>query len=58
VVEDPDDDRVLECAMEARSECIVTRDKDLLRLMRYEGIEIIPPEALLLRLRSSTESAG
>jgi uncharacterized protein len=32
VKEDPDDDRILECAAAARSNFIVTEDKDLLRL--------------------------
>jgi predicted nucleic acid-binding protein len=31
VKEDPDDDRTLECAVEARSDYIVIFDKDLLR---------------------------
>ncbi len=38
---DPDDNRVLECAMEARSEFIVTGDNDLLRLGGYAAIRII-----------------
>jgi len=37
---DPDDNRILECAVEAASECIVTEDKDLLRLKAFEGIRI------------------
>ena len=47
VKEDPYDDRVLECAVEAGSECIVTRDKDLLRLKEYRGIGIVTPEQFL-----------
>ena len=39
--DDPDDDRILECAVEAGSECIVTEDKDLLRLKEFRGIRII-----------------
>jgi putative PIN family toxin of toxin-antitoxin system len=41
VVDDPDDDRIIECAVEARSEFILTNDKDLLRLGEYAGIKII-----------------
>ena len=38
---DPDDNRILECAFAAASECIVTEDQDLLRLKEFEGIRII-----------------
>jgi uncharacterized protein len=40
VPEDPDDNRVLECAVEAGSQFIVTGDAALLRLGRYGGIQI------------------
>ena len=38
VKEDPPDNRILECAVAAGSEFIVTGDKDLLRLARYYSI--------------------
>ncbi len=41
VPDDPDDNRILECAMTARSNYIVSGDKHLLRLGSYGGIEII-----------------
>jgi putative PIN family toxin of toxin-antitoxin system len=41
VVDDPDDDRIIECAVEAGSYCIVTNDNALLRLREYAGIRII-----------------
>ncbi len=40
VKDDPDDNRILECAVSSGSEYLVTGDKDLLRLRRdpnYEG---------------------
>ena len=43
VKEDPPDNRILECAVEAGSEYIVTWDKDLLRLGEYDGIPVIVP---------------
>ena len=49
IKEDPDDDRILECAIEARSRFIITQDKDLLRLGDFEGIEIVRPEEFLQR---------
>jgi uncharacterized protein len=42
IKEDPPDNRILECAAVARSEYIVTWDKDLLRLGEYEGVKIDP----------------
>jgi uncharacterized protein len=41
VPEDPDDNRVLECAVAAGSRYIVTGDAVLLRLGEYEGIQIL-----------------
>jgi putative PIN family toxin of toxin-antitoxin system len=45
--EDPDDDRVLECAVSAGTEYIVTGDKDLLRLKRYDAIPIVSVDDFL-----------
>lgn len=47
VVQDPDDNRVLECALEAQAQVIVTGDGDLLRLKRFGDIEIMTPPAFL-----------
>jgi len=41
IARDPDDDRVLECAVAGRADCIVTGDKDLLEAKRYRDIAII-----------------
>jgi putative PIN family toxin of toxin-antitoxin system len=41
VTDDPDDNRILECAIAAGSDYIVTYDKDLLRLGEYAGIKIV-----------------
>jgi predicted nucleic acid-binding protein len=41
VPDDPDDNRVLECAAAAGSSFIVTGDAHLLRLRRYQQIEIV-----------------
>jgi len=46
VVRDPDDDKILECALEAKADVIITFDKDLLSLKEYEGIKIIHPSDL------------
>ena len=41
VVQDEPDNRILECAVEAESDFIISNDKDLLRLGSYAGIPII-----------------
>jgi putative PIN family toxin of toxin-antitoxin system len=45
VCRDPDDDWVLAAAREGRCECLVTGDRDLLVLDKFEGIPILPPSA-------------
>jgi uncharacterized protein len=44
---DPDDNRIVECAVAAHSDYIVTGDKDLLRLRVCEGIPIVRMADLL-----------
>ena len=39
--EDPDDDRVLECAVAAKANCIVSGDRHLLKLGSFRGIKIL-----------------
>ena len=41
IKEDPPDNRILECAVGAGADYIVTGDKDLLRLRRYDAIRIL-----------------
>jgi putative PIN family toxin of toxin-antitoxin system len=41
IKEDPDDDRVLECAATAKSDFIVSEDKDLRRLVRFGDARIV-----------------
>lgn len=50
VNDDPDDDRVLECAVDSRSQFIVSGDKHLLRLRDYAGIRIVKPAEFLALL--------
>jgi uncharacterized protein len=40
---DPDDNHILECALEAKCDVIVTGDQGLLNLGSFEGISIMPP---------------
>jgi len=51
VSRDPNDDMVVATAQRAQVAYIVTRDKDLLALQRYEGITMITPEAFIAIVR-------
>ncbi len=42
IKEDPDDNRVLECAVSAKADVIISGDGHLLSLKNYAGIDIIP----------------
>ena len=54
VPNDPDDDRIVECAVEARAAFIVTGDNDLLRLGRYGSIQIVKVATFLEMLQNAT----
>ena len=41
VTGDPDDNRIVECAVHSRSEAIITNDGDLLRMKSYKGIRMM-----------------
>ena len=47
VKSDPDDTRVVECAVGAGSEVIVSGDVDPLRLMSFQGIKIMKASDVL-----------
>ena len=47
VKEDPDDNKIIECAFESKSDYIITYDIYLLKLKEYNGIKIIKPEDFL-----------
>jgi putative PIN family toxin of toxin-antitoxin system len=52
---DPRDDMVIACALASRAPYLVTRDKDLLDLKTYRGLEMITPEAFMGVLRKQSE---
>lgn len=46
VVRDADDNKILECAVEAKAHVVAAFDKDLLDLKEYEGIKMVHPSML------------
>jgi putative PIN family toxin of toxin-antitoxin system len=51
VKEDPDDNKILECAIEGKAECILTKDNHLLKIREYAGIRILTPLEFLKILK-------
>ena len=45
VTRDPDDNKVLECALEAGADLIISADRDLLILKTYRDIKIMHPSS-------------
>lgn len=50
VKEDPDDNKILECALEGKADYIVSQDAHLLKLKEFHGIKIITPKQALKRV--------
>ena len=47
---DPDDNKILECAVTAQANLIVSMDKHLLRLKQFRGIAIVHPKTFSFML--------
>ena len=47
VTSDPNDNKIIECAITSSSDYIITYDNHLLSLKEFQGIKIIKPEVLL-----------
>ena len=47
IKKDPDDNRILECAVEAKADLIISGDNHLLELKQYKNIRIITPSDYL-----------
>lgn len=55
VPRDPDDDKIVACAVAAGVPYIVSRDRDLLSLGSYGEIEILPPEVFIHLVRNQPQ---
>lgn len=47
IEKDPDDNKILECAIAAKAHFIVTYDKHLLDLIKFRNVRIITPNQVL-----------
>lgn len=52
IVDDPTDNKILECATASDSEYIVTGDEHLLKLKKYEHISIVDPSDFLIKVKN------
>ncbi len=50
VKDDPDDNKILECAKAGNVDFIITNDNHLLKLKDFEGIKIITPKDFMERI--------
>lgn len=46
IINDPDDNKILECAVAGKADLIVSADKDLIKLKKFRGIGIVHPKTL------------
>jgi|SRR6185503_7254199 len=56
IVRDPEDNKILESAVEAGAEYLVTRDNDLLSLGKYEEVQIVNPSEFWVRYSDDDNS--
>jgi uncharacterized protein len=50
---DPDDDRILECALDGEADYLVSGDHHLLALQRYRGIPVVTTRQFLMVLQET-----
>ncbi len=47
VLEDSEDNKIIECAVQAKADYVISYDWDLLKLKEFEGIQIVLPKTFL-----------
>lgn len=50
IIEDPSDNMILECAVEGKADYIVSGDKHLLKLKKFESVPILQPSDFLKKI--------
>lgn len=56
IVGDPEDNKILESAVEAQADYLITRDKDLLELKEFNGVQIVTPTQFWTRYTEDSNS--
>jgi len=56
IKDDPSDNDVIDCALQAKADCIVSGDRHLLELLRYGNVLILNPDDFLKHLEEQKES--
>jgi len=51
IVEDPEDNKILESAVEAEADFLITSDNALLKLEKYSGVHIINPAQFWMKYK-------
>ncbi len=55
---DPEDNRVLEAALAAGAEFVVSGDKHLLKLVEWKGIQVVSPTQFIERITGRRPAPG
>ncbi len=55
IVSDPEDNKILESAVEAQADYLVTSDNALLSLADYQGVKIVNPSEFWIRYKDEGE---
>lgn len=50
IIEDPDDDKFIDCAVAGKADFIISQDKHLLKLKEFRGIKIVKPDEFLKKI--------
>jgi len=50
VKKDPKDNKILECALEAKASFVISGDGHLLEIKKYKGIKIVSPKEFLSKI--------
>jgi len=53
VIDDPSDDKFIECTVEARADYLISKDKHLLKMKSFRDIDIITPKEFLKKLAAN-----
>jgi predicted nucleic acid-binding protein len=48
VKKDPSDNKILECALEAKASFVISGDRHLLEIKEYDGIKIVSPREIFI----------